>query len=96
MGHKYSICFMPIIKSAKKRMKQNIVRRVRNNNRRRLTHDVLKEFNKLIADKNVAEAAKKLPQVYKVIDLSAKNNIIPKNRASRMKSKAQLALTAIS
>ena len=87
---------MPIIKSAKKRVKQAEKRRVRNYGTRRKLHDIQKEFYSLIKEKNTAEAAKLLPTVYMTIDLAAKKNVIHDNKAGRLKSKAQKNLTAIS
>ncbi len=46
-----------------------------------------KEFLKLIVGKNVKEAEKMLPNVYKVIDKAAKRGIIKKNNAARKKSR---------
>ena len=87
---------MPIIKSAKKRVKQAEKRRIRNYGTRRRLHDVQKEYYTLIKDKDVAAATKLLPSVYKTIDMAAKKNVIHDNKAGRLKSKAQKNLTAIS
>ncbi len=87
---------MPIIKSAKKRVKQAEKRRIRNYGTRRRLHDVQKEFYTLIKGKDVAAAAALLPNVYKTIDMAAKKNVIHDNKAGRLKSKAQKNLTAIS
>lgn len=87
---------MPIIKSAKKRVKQAEKRKIRNYGTRRRLHDVQKQFYALIKDKNTAEAATMLPTVYKTIDLAAKKNVIHDNKAGRLKSKAQKNLTSIS
>ena len=76
-------------------MKQNLVRKIRNNRRRRANHDVLKSFYTLVSANDAKKATEQLPMVYKTLDLAAKNNIIPPNRAARMKSKAQKALSAM-
>ena len=76
-------------------MKQNLVRKIRNNKRRRANHDVLKNFYDLVSANDAKKATAQLPMVYKTLDLAAKNNIIPANRAARMKSKAQKALSAM-
>ena len=86
MHCKYSICFMPIIKSAKKN-ETKLCRKIRNN-RRRANHDVLKEFYSLIAANDATKANTQLLWCTN-LDLAAKNNIIPANRAARMKSKAR-------
>ena len=85
---------MPIIKSAKKRVKQALKRKIRNNRFRRRLHDFQKAFYDALKNNDVEAATKELPNVYKVIDTCAKKNIIPKNRANRMKSKAQKQLSA--
>ena len=87
---------MPIIKSAKKRVKTAEKRRVRNYDVRRKLLDIQKSFYLLIKEKKKDEAAKMLPSVYKTIDLAAKKRIIQANKAGRLKSKAQKNLTAIS
>lgn len=83
---------MPIIKSAKKAAKQNIVKRVRNLKSRRMLHDVQKDFYDMLKAGNSAEATKEIAKLYKVVDTCAKKNIIPGNRADRLKSKAARAL----
>mgnify|MGYP000473377217 CR=1 FL=1 len=83
---------MPIIKSAKKAAKQSLVKRVRNIKTRRSLHDVQKDFYDLIKGGKLEEAVKLMTKVYKVIDTAAKKNIIPFNRASRLKSKAAKAV----
>lgn len=87
---------MPIIKSAKKRVKQAEKRRIKNFTFRRRLHDVQKDFYDLIKSKDSKKATEMLPNVYKVIDTCAKKNLIHGNKAARMKSKAQKQLTSIS
>lgn len=86
---------MPIIKSAKKRVKQTQKRTIRNFVQRRRLHDVQKEFYALIKDKDAKGAEKMLPAVFKVIDTCTKKNIIHKNRAARLKSKANRNLVSL-
>lgn len=86
---------MPIIKSAKKRVKQAEVRRVRNFRYRRALHDAQKEFYALIKEGDATKAAAKLPEVYKVIDTCDKKNILQSNKAGRLKSKAQKSLSKL-
>ena len=76
-------------------MRQNAKRRQRNSVFRRRLHDIQKEFYSLIGSGKDSEAAQMLPKVYKTIDTCAKRHIIPKNRAARMKSKAQKYLNEI-
>jgi ribosomal protein S20 len=86
---------MPIIKSAKKAVKQNLVKNIRNTRTRRQLHDIQKDFYILVKDSKKNEAVKQLPKVYKVIDTAAKKNVIPVNRASRLKAKAARHLASL-
>lgn len=79
---------MPIIKSAKKAAKQNLVKNARNVSTRRRLHAVQKDLTALVKDANKAEATELLNKVYKTVDTAAKKNVIPFNRASRLKAKA--------
>ena len=83
---------MPIIKSAKKAVKQSLVKRIRNVRTRRALHDVQKDFYDLVKAGKTEDAAKDLNKVYKVIDTASKKNVIPFNRASRLKAKAAKAI----
>ncbi|PIV32024.1 30S ribosomal protein S20 [Candidatus Wolfebacteria bacterium CG02_land_8_20_14_3_00_37_12] len=78
---------MPIIKSAKKALRQNIRRRKTNVKRKTELKSVIKQFKKLVIEGKKEEAQKYLPQVYKKLDKSAKINLIKKNKASRIKSR---------
>ena len=78
---------MPITKSAKKALRQNKKRRVKNLRQLNDLKDTVKRFKKLITENKKEEALKLLSQTYKVIDKSAKNGIIKKNTADRKKSR---------
>lgn len=85
---------MPIIKSAKKRVKQAAVRQKRNYATRRKMKGAIKEITELVKAKKVEEAITKLPYAYKVIDTAAKKNVVHKNNAARKKSRlAKLVAT---
>jgi small subunit ribosomal protein S20 len=86
---------MPIIKSAKKAVKQNEVKRLRNYRTRRQLHDVQKDFYKLVKETKKDEAVALLAKVYKTIDTAAKKRVIPVNRASRLKAKAARGLAGM-
>jgi len=77
---------MPIIKSAKKALRQNIARRERNAKVKNNVRVLIKNLTKLVATKNAEEIKKTLILAVKAIDKAAKNHIIPKNTASRKKS----------
>ena len=83
---------MPITKSAKKALRQNKRKELRNINQKRQLKKLLKEMKKLIEQKKTAEAKKILPKVYKLLDKSAKTGLIKKNKASRKKSRVTKAL----
>ncbi len=78
---------MPVIKSAKKRMKQNVKRRARNFPVRSEMKTVMKKALQLIKDGKADEIVKYMPRVYSVIDMAVKKNIIHKNNAARKKSR---------
>ncbi len=84
---------MPIIKSAKKRVRQAEKRRIQLSKYRRRLHDVLKDFNELVKAGNLEEASKMLSNVYSTIDTCDKKNIIHANKAARLKSQAQKAVS---
>ncbi|HEY4475350.1 MAG TPA: 30S ribosomal protein S20 [Candidatus Paceibacterota bacterium] len=71
---------MPITESAKKALRQNIRRRVRNVVQAKALKEVIKKFKK-------SPSAELLPQVYKKLDKAAKTNIIKRNKAARLKSR---------
>jgi small subunit ribosomal protein S20 len=85
---------MPIIKSAIKRMRQNVTRNTRNTITRNKYRALIKEFLKLIDDKKIADAVKLFPKMQKSIDLATKKKIIEKNTAGRKKSQLAKLLTA--
>ncbi len=78
---------MPIIKSAKKALRQNIRRRQKNLKGKASLKAIIKQYKKLIIAKEKDKAKSYLPQVYKKIDKAAKINLINKNKASRLKSR---------
>ena len=78
---------MPITKSAKKALRQNIARRTRNLVKKNAYKKAVKEFRGFIAEKKAEEAKKVLPLVFKALDKAAKTKVIEKNKASRLKSR---------
>ncbi len=78
---------MPITKSAKKALRQNVRRRVQNLKRKAEMKSVVKQYKKFVSEGKNEEAKKYLPQVYKKLDKLAKVDFIKKNTASRMKSR---------
>jgi len=78
---------MPITKSAKKALRQNVKRRTRNLVYKNKMKKLIKEVRSLVSENKIEEAKKLLPSVYKILDKSAKTNVIKKNTASRKKSR---------
>ena len=69
--------------SAKKRIRQTAVRRLRNRYYAKSARTAVKNFRELTDKK---EAEKFLPKVVSMIDRLAKKNIIHKNNAANLKS----------
>ena len=78
---------MPITKAAKKALRQNPKRKVRNIQRKKKIKSLIKQAKNLIAENKISEAKKLLPEIYKALDKAAKVNTIKKNTASRKKSR---------
>ena len=78
---------MPITKSAKKSLRQNIGRKKRNLVYKDKIKILLKEARVLVSQKKNADAVKLLPQIYKALDKAAKVGVIKKNTADRKKSR---------
>lgn len=78
---------MAITKSAKKALRQSTKRKEKNLVYKDKMKDLIKEARTLVLEKKVKEAEKLLPQVYKVLDKTAKAGVIKKNEADRKKSR---------
>ncbi|MEK9186162.1 MAG: 30S ribosomal protein S20 [Patescibacteria group bacterium] len=78
---------MPITASAKKALRQSIRRHARNLTQNKELKNTVKSYKKLVAAKKIDEAKKQLASVYQVLDKGAKNNLMKKNTASRLKSR---------
>jgi len=78
---------MPITKSAKKALRQNIKRRAHNRKVKDNLKNLIKKVRSFALEKKSGEAKKLLPQLYKALDKAAKTKIIKKNTASRKKSR---------
>ncbi len=73
-------------KSAAKRAKQDVGRRLRNRSGKSRLKTHLKKFRQLLAEGS-ADTSAKLPEMISLIDQSAKHGFIHKNAANRLKSK---------
>ena len=78
---------MPIIKSAKKRVKTAAKANIRNNRTRRSMREALKAFNKALESGKTGEIIKAQNQAASAIDRAAKKAVIHKNKASSQKTK---------
>lgn len=83
---------MPIIKSAKKRVKTATKANLRNNRTRRSMREAIKIFNQALQSGKTTDINKFQAQAVSAIDTAAKKNVIHKNKAAR--SKARLASQA--
>ncbi len=83
---------MPITKSAKKALRQNVKRRTRNIRKKRKIKDLVKEVKSLVSQDKTEEAKKLIPKIYKALDKAAKTGLIKKNTASRKKSRITILI----
>lgn len=85
---------MPVTKSAKKALRQNVRRRQKNLSESRKLKAAIKQYKKLTGGGKFQDAEKHLSTVYKLLDKGAKTNLIKKNKASRLKSRLSRQLKA--
>jgi len=78
---------MPNIKSAKKRLKQSLVRRERNRAAKRSIHTEYKKVLEAVTAGNVEQAETELRTVAKKVDKAAAKKVIHVNAAARVKSR---------
>lgn len=78
---------MPHHKSAKKRVLTNEKSRLRNRQNRAEMRSTVKDFRALAETGEKDQVAAKLPAIHSLIDVQARKGIIPKRRASRLKSR---------
>lgn len=77
---------MPIIKSAKKRVRTAAKATERNRNYKRIMRDALKSFQEAVKSGKSADIATARSKVDSTIDTAVKKNIIHKNKAARKKT----------
>ena len=78
---------MPITQSAKKALRGSLAKKAMNDRNKKNIKEAVKKIEKLVKEKNKAEAKKLLPQAYSVIDKASKRGVIKKNTASRKKAR---------
>ena len=83
---------MPQIKSAKKRMRQEVKRAARNRGRKERLKKALKAFKVVLAKPRADAAGEALSSVAKAIDKAGAKGVLHRNAVNRRKSRAALAL----
>ena len=86
---------MPIIKSAKKALRQNQKRKQENLKVKNKMKDQIKKLKSFILAGQKKEAREILSKVYKAIDKAAKKGVIKKNTAARKKSRLNQAVNKL-
>ncbi|MEN9327566.1 MAG: hypothetical protein RI947_374 [Candidatus Parcubacteria bacterium] len=74
---------MPNIKSAKKKMRQDVKRETANTTYRKSVKQSVKNLSKIKTGKSKEELSK----AYSVIDKAVKRKVLHKNKAARLKSR---------
>lgn len=82
---------MPIIKSAKKRVRVSAKATVRNAKTKRSMRESLKEFKKAVAGGKTKDIEAAQKSAISAIDTAEKKNVIHKNKAARKKSQLSAA-----
>jgi len=77
----------PIIKSAKKALRQSKKRKALNIKKKDRMKKLIKELRVFVDEKKTEEAKNFLPKVYKAIDKAEKSGVIKKNTTARKKSR---------
>ncbi|HSX06172.1 MAG TPA: 30S ribosomal protein S20 [Candidatus Saccharimonadia bacterium] len=87
---------MPIIKSAKKRVKVANKAAVRNSKTKRSLKGAVKAFGRALGATDKKEAVKALDKVQSELDKAAKKGVLHKNKVARKKAQAAKAAKAAS
>lgn len=82
---------MPLIKSAKKALRQSIANKAFNDATRAKVKNAVKG-TRIAARTGASDAAEKLSAAFRELDLAAKKHVIHKNKASRLKSRLSKVL----
>jgi small subunit ribosomal protein S20 len=83
---------MPIIKSAKKRVRVAQKASARNVKTKRLVRDSLKAFHQAISGGKAADITKAEKTAFSALDKAVKKNVLHKNKAARRKSQIAVAV----
>ena len=86
---------MPNIASAKKRMRQDAVRRARNRSARSTLRTMMRNLREAIAAKKLEDCEKQFRALVKKIDQSVSKNLVHANAAARVKSRFSKRIKAL-
>jgi small subunit ribosomal protein S20 len=86
---------MPNIASAKKRMRQDAVRRTRNRSARSSLRTMIKKLRESIAAKKIEDCETQFRVLVKNLDKAASDKLIHANSAARTKSRLSKAIKGI-
>jgi small subunit ribosomal protein S20 len=86
---------MPNTSSAKKRMRQDSVRRLRNRSTKSNLRNLLRKCREAIKAKNLEESEAAYKTLVKKLDQAAGKNVIHLNAAARTKSRLSLAIKGL-
>jgi small subunit ribosomal protein S20 len=86
---------MPNVKSAKKRVKTNEKRRIRNRQARATLRTALKQANVSVVSGDLEAAKTATQQAFSLIGKTAKKGIIHRNKAARQESRLMKKLNAL-
>jgi small subunit ribosomal protein S20 len=86
---------MPNTPSAKKRMRQDAVRRLRNRSTKSTLRSQLRKVREAIDAKQVETSETEFKTLAQKLDKAAAHNVIHKNRAARTKSRLSKAIKSL-
>ena len=86
---------MPNTSSAKKRMRQDAVRRLRNRATKTNLRAQVRKVRAAISEKKLDESVKEFKTLVAKLDKAAGNNVIHANAAARTKSRLSAAIKAL-
>jgi len=86
---------MPNTPSAKKRMRQDAARRIRNRSTKSVLRTQVRKIREAIAAKELDKCQDEFKTLVKKLDKAASHNVIHPNRAARTKSRLSAAIKAI-
>jgi small subunit ribosomal protein S20 len=86
---------MPNTPSAKKRLKQSIVRRAKNRSTKTAIRNLTRKIRESVAAKDVAQSEEAFGTLVKKIDRASSKKVIHANAAARTKSRLSKAIKAI-